>query len=100
MITIEHEALLLKVYDSKSSKARNMNQKPALSVELDSDNCEISFARFRSGRRNFYGGRIRMQGKVNMDSICPTEKINAKITLKMDMETYQQIRALVASLIN
>jgi len=92
--------LLLKVYDSKSFNTKSINQKPALSVELDSDNCEISFARFRSGRRNFYGGRICMQGKVKMDSLCPTEKISAKITLKMDMETYQALRNLVASLIN
>jgi hypothetical protein len=39
-----------------------------------------------------------MEGKVKMDSISPTEKINAKITLKMDMATYQQVRSLVASL--
>jgi hypothetical protein len=98
MITIEHETMLLKVYDSNSFNAIGMHQMPALSVELDSADCEISFARFRSARRNFHGGHICMEGKVKMDSICLTEKVNAKITLKMDMATYQQVRSLVASM--
>jgi hypothetical protein len=105
MITIEHETMMLKIYESNSFNAIGMHQMPALSVELDSADCEISFARFRSAQHNFHGGRICMEGKVKMDSICLTEKINAKITLKMDMATYQlvraiyqQVRSLVASL--
>jgi hypothetical protein len=44
----EQETILLKVYDSNSFNAIGLHQMPALTVELDSADCEICFARFRS----------------------------------------------------